>query len=183
MAMTSRRSRAVLTEMQVVDIFRLKFPVIDCSPNSNVASLVASKYGVNEKTVRDIWKGRTWRRATGQAYAYRLPSLQGKPQKPYAKKGHAKPCPIRTQDEKRVHTETCAVSDSCCTNKLCRWSTTPKSENDSELTSEPMDKVSIDTLLHLWDLQEQRPPGGTDPFGSDFELLEQVCRMHGLNTN
>ena len=170
-----RRPRAVLTETQVLEIFRIKLPGLECSPNSNVASLVASKYGVNEKTVRDIWKGRTWRRTTGQVYECRLPSLQSRPKKPRMKNEHGT-WPITRQDEKkeRSRSKTRAISSFCCTNKLCRWGET-RCENDLDHTNEPKDDVSVDTMLHLWILQEPRPSDCTDPFRGDCELLDQLA--------
>jgi hypothetical protein len=59
------KTRAILTEDQAIAIFRTKllndsqFP-----PNRVSASDVSQQYGVNEKTIRDIWKGRTWLRET-----------------------------------------------------------------------------------------------------------------------
>ena len=57
-----RHGRAILTDEQARDIFRHK-----PSPNSKErdrAGILARTYGVSVKTVRDIWVGRTWYRAT-----------------------------------------------------------------------------------------------------------------------
>lgn len=55
------KPRAVLNEQQALEIFALR-------PRSDsrklAASYVGARFGVNEKTVRDIWVGRTWSRAT-----------------------------------------------------------------------------------------------------------------------
>ena len=60
-----KRSRAILSEAQAIEIFTLKFPKdIITHRLEPSAGKVASGYGVSEKTVRDIWKGRTWRRST-----------------------------------------------------------------------------------------------------------------------
>jgi hypothetical protein len=59
----SQKHRAILTEQQAIEIFRFR------SENSmsvmvSSALFVAKRYGINERTVRDIWKQRTWNRAT-----------------------------------------------------------------------------------------------------------------------
>jgi hypothetical protein len=60
---TETRRRAILTEQQAIDIFGFR------SENSittmvSSASFVAKRYGINERTFRDIWKQRTWTHAT-----------------------------------------------------------------------------------------------------------------------
>jgi hypothetical protein len=51
------KPRARLSEAQVITIFQVK-------ASASSATKVANVYGVSEKTVRDIWKGRTWSRET-----------------------------------------------------------------------------------------------------------------------
>jgi hypothetical protein len=58
-----KRARSVLTDEQAVEIFRLKFTSHQ-SARPPPATHVAKWYGVSEKTIRDIWKGRTWRLET-----------------------------------------------------------------------------------------------------------------------
>ena len=62
--MKLRDRRAILTEMQAIDIFKVGTSH-DSTTAGITASSVAKKYGINERTVRDIWKRRTWTRATG----------------------------------------------------------------------------------------------------------------------
>jgi hypothetical protein len=51
------RPRARLSEEQVIQIF--------CCRNEQKSPTIVSRlYGVNEKTVRDIWSGRTWSKKT-----------------------------------------------------------------------------------------------------------------------
>ena len=50
------RSRNILCDREVFEIFMM--------PREN-ARHVAELYGVSEKTIRDIWVGRTWFRVTG----------------------------------------------------------------------------------------------------------------------
>jgi hypothetical protein len=57
------KPRAILTREQAIEIFK-------CRPNDKSvralasSAAVAHKYGVSEKTVRDIWNGRTWHSET-----------------------------------------------------------------------------------------------------------------------
>ncbi len=51
------KPRARLTETQVINIFQSK----SAAPS---AAMLARSYGVSEKAVRDIWKGRTWCKET-----------------------------------------------------------------------------------------------------------------------
>eukprot|EP00292_Cryptomonas_paramecium_P019500 CAMPEP_0113670962 /NCGR_PEP_ID=MMETSP0038_2-20120614/5439_1 /TAXON_ID=2898 /ORGANISM="Cryptomonas paramecium" /LENGTH=122 /DNA_ID=CAMNT_0000587059 /DNA_START=1 /DNA_END=366 /DNA_ORIENTATION=- /assembly_acc=CAM_ASM_000170 len=49
------RSRSVLTAKQVIEIFELS------SADKHISAYkVAPRFGISEKTVRDIWSGRTW---------------------------------------------------------------------------------------------------------------------------
>ena len=58
-----RRTRAILTEQQAVEIFKWQSTdeilTMVCR-----SSFIAKKFGISEKTVRDIWKQRTWAHAT-----------------------------------------------------------------------------------------------------------------------
>ena len=58
-----QKRRAILTEQQAVEIFRLR-SVSSMTMMVCPASVVAKRYGVNERTIRDIWKQRTWTHAT-----------------------------------------------------------------------------------------------------------------------
>ena len=60
------KPRAILTEQQAVHIFELKLRMTSSNlkNRSLTAAGIAKVFGVNEKTVRDIWKGRTWSRET-----------------------------------------------------------------------------------------------------------------------
>ena len=57
----ARRSRNILSKEQAIEIFQLKF---SSSMRELRASLVAERYGVGVKAIRDIWIGRTWYRET-----------------------------------------------------------------------------------------------------------------------
>ena len=53
------KPRTVLTKDQAIEIFRLCTSGYPGAPGPTATS-VAKAFGVNEKTVRDIWNGRTW---------------------------------------------------------------------------------------------------------------------------
>ena len=66
--------RAILTDEQAQEIFRKK-----PSPHSKGrerAAALARMYGVSIKTVRDIWVGRTWYRATYHLDASKPPAIE-----------------------------------------------------------------------------------------------------------
>ena len=54
---TAAKHRRRLTESQVQSIYLAKKP-------GNRATKIAGSFGVNEKTIRDIWSGRTWAKET-----------------------------------------------------------------------------------------------------------------------
>ena len=60
------KPRAIITSDDAVRIFSLSLPYDDpksagCGkPKRPSAIAVAREYGVSEKTIRDIWSGRTW---------------------------------------------------------------------------------------------------------------------------
>jgi hypothetical protein len=59
------KTRTVLTEEQAVDIFKVKMINETLGKLEIVRACdLATKYRVNEKTIRDIWKARTWSRET-----------------------------------------------------------------------------------------------------------------------
>ena len=74
------KPQAVLTKDKVIEIFKisLKGSVTE-KPN---ASLVAREYGVHEKTIRDIWTGRTWHDETQPLAIDREPRQRAKTGRP-----------------------------------------------------------------------------------------------------
>lgn len=58
------KTRAVLSEEQAVQIFMIRIANSQSLAESIHPEQVAIWFGISEKTVRDIWKGRTWRRET-----------------------------------------------------------------------------------------------------------------------
>jgi hypothetical protein len=69
----SPRKRAVLTDQQAAEIFKLRlaFGAFDSSRQhlfTSRSAQVSKLYGVSPKAVRDIWNMRTWRHATKQLW-------------------------------------------------------------------------------------------------------------------
>ena len=58
--------KAILTEAQAIEIFKFRSDSILPSDPSLLGrtTLVAKKYKISPKAVRDIWNGRTWRQTT-----------------------------------------------------------------------------------------------------------------------
>ena len=95
------KPRAVLTEDQVIEIFRIS--LVKRSPEiaNFTATSVARKFGVSEKTVRDIWTGRTWYDETLPLDPHRQPKIRAKTGRPLGCKDRAprKPRAIGNIDE------------------------------------------------------------------------------------
>jgi hypothetical protein len=71
---SKNRGRAILTNEQAREIFRSK-PTPVCR-NRTQAGTLSKMYGISEKTIRDIWNGRTWYRATCNLDQTNPPALE-----------------------------------------------------------------------------------------------------------
>jgi hypothetical protein len=60
------KPRAILTNAQVITIYRHKLASLQPGSARPCASAIAGLYGISEKAVRDIWTGRTWSAETSQ---------------------------------------------------------------------------------------------------------------------
>jgi hypothetical protein len=81
------KPRAVLSKDQVVNIFRLSVNSPDKVRPS--ATSVAKQYNVSEKTIRDIWRGRTWHEETLPFDCCRRPRKAVKTGRPLGRKDSA----------------------------------------------------------------------------------------------
>jgi hypothetical protein len=61
---SSSKPRAILSEAQAIEIFWMKHTAKSSMQPCPSPVELALLFGVSEKAVRDIWKGRTWARAT-----------------------------------------------------------------------------------------------------------------------
>jgi hypothetical protein len=71
------KTRAALTEEQAIEIFKVRLQNETTTCGRVKAVTVANMYGVNEKTVRDIWNGRTWKKQTDSLLAKSEASIDG----------------------------------------------------------------------------------------------------------
>jgi hypothetical protein len=131
------RTRARLTKAQVISIYQSK-------GKSYPANALAMCYGVSEKAVRDIWKGRTWFRETSH-----LPDTSGllqvkKRTRPMKVKEHRivsainLESPVNIDDgSAKQHSELSMESKAWlqCTNTLAQFA---------------HHQVSVDEQLHEW---------------------------------
>ncbi len=60
----SSRPRAKLSKAQAIEIFHFKLAADALNQACPSSVHIGSLFGISEKTVRDIWKGRSWARAT-----------------------------------------------------------------------------------------------------------------------
>ena len=110
---SASKPRARLSEAQVIAIFQAK-------DSASAAAKVAMVYGVSEKAIRDIWKGRTWSRETWHLDTSRPLQLKltGRP------KGcrDTKPRKRRADCREELSTSTASTSQAPCrphTNRHC----------------------------------------------------------------
>ena len=76
--------RAKLTAAMAISIFKLKrSPVF--KPKA-----IASRYGVSEKSIRDIWNGRTWAKETKHLDPLRVANTRKKLGRPHGSKDRTK---------------------------------------------------------------------------------------------
>ena len=64
MSVLPNRSRAILSLSQVIEIFKIKLTATTLMQKCPSPWQISALFGVSEKAVRDIWKGRTWARET-----------------------------------------------------------------------------------------------------------------------
>ena len=89
------KPRAVLTKEQAIDIFRISTSGYTTASGPTATS-VAKAFGVNEKTIRDIWKGRTWCNETLPLDSSRQPKPRKKTGRPMGRKDSAPRRPKQT---------------------------------------------------------------------------------------
>jgi hypothetical protein len=155
----SAKPRAILSQIEAVSIFKLKpLPRSDAKGATQPLSsaTVARTFNVSEKTVRDIWKGRTWHEETQHLDPSRPARRSGPPGRPKGKKDSS-PRQFGQKLERRRSAE---IVNHC------------KSEDpfhDDWPYWARADVVSIDHLQHVI-LYTQRPIHSDRP--------KSVCRAH-----
>ena len=152
------RRRAILTQLQAIEIFRFRY---ECSLSMMVssASVVAKRYGVNERTIRDIWKQRTWTHATSCLTEGADPMAERKMGRPVGSKD------TRPRKQKLSVETSISYNFSQSKQMMTICASRPRSENqespteshqaqqDSEiqqLEDDREEEASIDDQLHAW---------------------------------
>ena len=171
--------RARLSEAQAIAIFQAK--------TSAPAVKFAAVYGVCEKAIRDIWKGRTWSRVTWHLDTS-LPLLQlkqtGRPKGCCDKKPRKKRADSReeqststgstTQSPCRQHTMTDTVEREAFQlslkqrTELSTCSLSGDSNTWHRSRGQIFQTASVDEQLHEWD-EFWRGSTSTDPFCGDWK--------------
>jgi hypothetical protein len=77
------QNRVILSEKQAIAIFKLRSAM---SMVVSGACFVSELYGISEKTVRDIWKQRTWAHTTSSLAEYVGPMTRKKVGRPIGSK-------------------------------------------------------------------------------------------------
>ena len=138
------KPRAVLTKDQAIDIFRLSMIQSPISKKPTATS-VAKKYDISEKTIRDIWKGRTWHEETLALDLKRSPRVARKTGRPLGRKDSV---PRRSRSMRENPTENkSAASQANPNDVLARtrsFSKEASSDPDEEFSS---NREAEDTLL------------------------------------
>ncbi len=166
------KPRARLTDYQVVQVFKFKLD----SPQLS-SSALANLYRVNEKTIRDIWKGRTWSRKTWHLDTSRPLQLK----QPGRPKGSRDKQPRKKRDSEMRHGESSSSifigpsSDGLCGPALVKIGPAGGIRDPPLHWYNPLDRKSPSTPLHA-SMDEQLHDWGAfwrsvptaDPFRSDW---------------
>ncbi len=147
---TRRKSRAILTKHQAIEIFKLRRGA--SAPGENrrsSATEVARCYKVSEKAIRDIWKGRTWARQTS----------------------HGKMLP--SQPDVRAAGETIPNRSESSELKL----ETLDNSDYAQLSIRDICDVSVDAHLYAWAEGEVCLIESTDPFRIDWITASTNLRL------
>ena len=169
-----RHGRAILTVAQVQAIFRYKSASF--AKDSEKAGALARMYGVCVKTVRDIWGGRTWYRATfhlDQSKPFTPERLQKKAGRPKGAKDR------KPRARKITFDGTCVDELHCRLESRCSSPTPCEGAESSDWTNFPTGNVAAaafeDPFQEDWNqwLREDREaawePELESPVASDDE--------------
>ena len=164
------KHRTVLNEHQVIEIYKRKImyePKLTRNVNRfRSASLIAKEFDISEKTVRDIWKGRTWRNTTRPLESSSLPLLLVKIGRP---KGARDKKPRKRRED--------SVAKRACWQGHCLWC------NSNEICHVPA-QSSVDAFLESW--ADQIPNLDRmlmDPFQDDWKLDDWKLSFNAKTTS
>ena len=162
------RPRAVLLKSEVISIF-INYEVVRSATN------MAKIYGVSEKTIRDIWTGRTWATVTchlRKAYTQEYKDVG----RPLGKRDAIRRKSRRKQTQNRGSALIEDTIDSTIDNHFLFQHTTvsdyaaekamPEKNNYQDLIQIPILDKSIDQQLLEW--EDDQLLYTNDPFGEDW---------------
>ena len=168
------KPRAVLNEQQAVEIFHVKLAA-SCPSAVRIAAL----FGISEKAVRDIWKGRTWSRETHHLDPARPMQI---------KKACGRPRGAKDSRPRNMSRRWVSGVLSTPSIQACRLSATGIRSIDASQTNEPSQGFqdnhtshrrnvafdSVDYQLHEWSEGTSNPSALVDPFRLDWVEVHQV---------
>ena len=168
------KPRAILTEEQAVAIFSLRGSSTYAQSRQSTDA-VARSFKVSEKTVRDIWNGRTWHRETLHLDPSRPLREIVPPGRPAGRKDSAprrRPCKEETEQATRKNADT--VDNIPCHEVLtpgpaARESAPSRSEAHKGWVPTPNDSVGTELTATA------------DPFHDDWPHWERATSLQGLD--
>ena len=162
------KPRARLTESEVLSIFKLK-------ASAPSATSVGRLYGVSEKAIRDIWKGRTWSNETWHMEMSRALVVKhaGRPVGCRDNKPRRK----RMISEAETTAYKCVDSKEKLGNDPCQeeWSidfiSAAFDQNFPKKSSFASMLMSVDDQLFEWEQGSQHQQTYVDPFKQDWQAI------------
>ena len=165
------RPRARLTESQVLDIFEAKGKATN-------PMIIGAAYGVSEKAVRDIWKGRTWNLQTKHLDPDRVKLENKQAEKPKAWKDQKPQPAFSLQDEgfsqmilasePRAFPANVSIEDASLGEVYSSGTCHTNSAGTPSFEHDPASRV--DRILWEWDRGCALPRELCDPFKDDFSI-------------
>ena len=174
------RPRAILSEAQAIEIFHIKLVASTFMHACPSPNRIASSFGVSEKAVRDIWKGRTWARETHHLDPTRPAPLKkccGRPRgsKDSRPRNLGLPSGVRRPSidlEFEIAPSIDICTDICSSQRI-------HAENISEHRHFLSTSDSVDHQLHEWTEGISAPSELVDPFQLDW--VEWVAAADRIN--
>lgn len=171
--MTSRsRPRAILNETQAIDIFHIKLAANASMQARPSPVQVAFLFGISEKAVRDIWKGRTWAKETHHLDPTRQVPMQKRCDRPRGSKGSMPRKISRHWNLGIEHNPMIPILETDITSiDACAAISSSQQHCDGDVKQRRNSisiSGSIDRQLHEWTEGKSKPLKLVDPFRLDW---------------
>ncbi len=150
------KPRAKLTQADAIHIFAIR--------KSTSATIVAKAYGVSEKTIRDVWTGRTWKLET-----WPLDQSRALEMKPTGRPKGSKDSRPRQTPVARPCKSTNMGTIAGGSIKMSMASANQLLYHNETLASTRSNHISLDEQLHEWDARIWCSPLHPDPFKDDWK--------------